>query len=59
MMVHRRLEIRIYPAAPAASGSDTRKPKSIRWFTPERLAGAAIPTLTRRIASAAGFLSRT
>jgi A/G-specific adenine glycosylase len=58
-MVHRRLDIRIYPAAPASSGSDTRNPRSIRWFTPERLAGAAIPTLTRRIAAAAGFLSRS
>jgi len=55
-MVHRRLEIRIYPAEPAPSGSDAPRAKSVRWFTPERLAGAAIPTLTRRIASAAGFL---
>ena len=58
-MVHRRLEIRIYSAVPGPAVSGTRNRKSIRWFTPERLAGAAIPTLTRRIADAAGFLSRT
>ena len=57
-MVHRRLEILIYPAEIAAAADAVRRPGSVRWFTPERLADAAIPTLTRRIASAAGFLPR-
>ncbi|HTR04759.1 MAG TPA: NUDIX domain-containing protein [Thermoanaerobaculia bacterium] len=57
-MVHRRLEIRVYPARPAPRGpkSSRRGPKSVRWFSARRLAVAAIPTLTRRVARAAGFL---
>lgn len=55
-MVHRRLEIRLYPAEPSKPGSVAAIPGSVRWFTRARLAEAAIPTLTRRIASAAGFL---
>jgi len=57
-IMNRRLDIRVYP-----SGLTSRKPKaeirnskSVRWFTPERLEKAAIPTLTRRVARAAGFL---
>jgi A/G-specific adenine glycosylase len=60
-IMNRRLDIRVYPAR-----DETRKPaaapgrtKSVRWFTPERLEAAAIPTLTRRVARAAGFLPRS
>jgi A/G-specific adenine glycosylase len=55
-MVHRRLEIRVYRGEVRDPKSELRHPKSARWFTPERLETAAIPTLTRRIARAAGVL---
>jgi A/G-specific adenine glycosylase len=56
-IVHRRLEIRVYhartrAAVPAPELDDS---SSHRWFTAARLETAAIPTLTRRIAKAAGF----
>jgi hypothetical protein len=38
--------------------SKIQNPKSGRWFRPEDFARAAIPTLTRKIAIAAGFLRR-
>ncbi len=55
-MVHRRLEIRVYRAEVPDPKSEIGHPKSVRWFPPERLENAAIPTLTRRIARAAGVL---
>ncbi|MGE5412655.1 MAG: A/G-specific adenine glycosylase [Syntrophomonadaceae bacterium] len=55
-MVHRRLEISVYRTEVRKPKSEVRHPKSVRWFTPERLERAAIPTLTRRIARAAGVL---
>jgi len=63
-IMNRRLEIRVYAARENGDAkSETRNPKpaargraSVRWFTPERLEAAAIPTLTRRVAIAAGFL---
>jgi adenine-specific DNA glycosylase len=56
-IVHRRLEIRVYSARVRTGNkkSEIRNPKSVRWFTAARLSTAAIPTLTRRIAAAAGF----
>jgi A/G-specific adenine glycosylase len=56
-IVHRRLEIRVYPARVGKCGPKpkARSTGSLRWFTPSRLGTAAIPTLTRRIAAAAGF----
>jgi A/G-specific adenine glycosylase len=54
-IVNRRLEIAIY----ATSGSPKAKVQgSWRWFRPEDLERAAIPTLTRKIARASGFLRR-
>jgi A/G-specific adenine glycosylase len=57
-MVHRRLEIAIYRAAPAPSGepASPRASPDVRWLTPAQLAAAAIPTLTRKIAAAASVL---
>jgi len=55
-IVHRRLEIAIYRALPPNPKSEFRNPKSVRWLTSGQLQTAAIPTLTRRIAVAAGFL---
>ena len=63
-IMQRRLDIRVYHARNTGpAGSRTRSPErecgrrgSVRWFTPERLEAAAIPTLTRRVARAAGFL---
>jgi len=57
-MVHRRLEIRVYRAEVRDPESEVRGPATTRWFSPARLESAAIPTLTRRIADAAGFLAR-
>jgi A/G-specific adenine glycosylase len=54
-MVHRRLEILVYRASARARNADVRGSESVRWFTAARLETAAIPTLTRRIAEAAGF----
>jgi A/G-specific adenine glycosylase len=55
-VLNRRLRIRIYRGrirrAPLNSGA-------FRWFTPQALARAAIPTLTRKIGAAVGFLPTT
>ncbi len=51
-IVNRHLEIAVYPAARAARATSA----PVRWLTPRALASAPIPTLTRRIALAAGFL---
>ncbi|HEY1251543.1 MAG TPA: NUDIX domain-containing protein [Thermoanaerobaculia bacterium] len=57
-VVNKRLEIAVYPAAPSPSPrSKIQNPKSARWLTARQLRGAAIPTLTRKIALASGFLS--
>jgi adenine-specific DNA glycosylase len=42
----------------ASATSAKADPKSVRWFRPEDLSRAAVPTLTRKIAIAAGFLRR-
>lgn len=55
-MVHRRLEIRVYEADARDPKPEIRNGRAQRWFTPARLASAAIPTLTRRVARAVGFL---
>ncbi len=59
-IMNRRLEIHVYAARaegrPPRLTAETAKPASLRWFTPARLEAAAIPTLTRRIAAAAGLL---
>ena len=51
-IVHRRLDIAVYPA----ERSVVAALEGVRWLTPRALAAAPIPTLTRRIAMAAGFL---
>jgi A/G-specific adenine glycosylase len=56
-IMNRRLDIRVYPARDVGHPkSKIRSAKSARWFTPRGLDAAAIPTLTRRVARAAGFL---
>ena len=63
-VVNRRLAIVIYAAGKSlksgarALQKSLQSPKSTRWFRPEDFARAAIPTLTRKIAVAAGFLRR-
>ncbi|MBC8646380.1 MAG: A/G-specific adenine glycosylase [Thermoanaerobaculia bacterium] len=57
-VVNRRLAIRVFPGRihPArASGLVSRS--GYRWFGPRELSRAAIPTLTRKIGRAAGFLA--
>ncbi|HEY3203419.1 MAG TPA: NUDIX domain-containing protein [Thermoanaerobaculia bacterium] len=56
-IVHRRLEVSVYRAAPRNPKSKFENTESVRWFTASRLRSAAIPTLTRKIAIASGFLS--
>jgi adenine-specific DNA glycosylase len=52
-VVHRRLAVEVF----RASGVPRLSPKAAaRWFAPRELERAAIPTLTRKIARAAGFL---
>jgi A/G-specific adenine glycosylase len=56
-IMNRRLDIRVYAARERAGAkAEIGNPKPVRWFTPDRLEAAAIPTLTRRVARAAGFL---
>ncbi len=55
-IVHRRLEIAVYRASRITNSAP--RGEAVRWLTPGQLAAAAIPTLTRRIAAAAGFPSR-
>jgi A/G-specific adenine glycosylase len=67
-VVNRQLTIDVYRAAPnpkrvrrsaqREGGSKIQDLKSSRWFRPQDLARAAVPTLTRKIAIAAGFLRR-
>ena len=52
-IVNRRLDIRVYRAYLA--GSERRDSGSARWFSPGAFDGGAVPTLTRKIARAAGF----
>ena len=56
-VVNRRLMIAVYPAVRKSQFAtpDSHIPRA-RWFRPEDFARAAIPTLTRKIAIAAGFL---
>ncbi len=56
-IVHRMLDIRAYRAEPVSRPQARHAPES-RWLTPGALDRAAIPTLTRRIASAAGIRPR-
>jgi A/G-specific adenine glycosylase len=57
-VVNRRLAIEVFPAFPNPK-SKIQNPKSpdFRWFTARELARAAIPTLTRKVGQAAGFLA--
>ncbi len=60
-IVHRLLEIRAYRAVPARGRgpeAESRSARDVRWLASSALARAAIPTLTRRIAAAAGWLPR-
>lgn len=57
-MVNRRLDVRVYRATLAAAEPERRNPRSARWFSPAALESGAVPTLTRKIASAAGFPER-
>jgi len=56
-IMRRRLDIEIVDAVPFASGRwDAPRALGAKWFLPRELAAAAIPTLTRKIARAGGFL---
>ena len=54
-IVNRRLDIRVYLADPAGAAPAGRNAGPARWFSPAALDGGAVPTLTRKIARAAGF----
>ena len=56
-VVNRRLAIRVFPGRLHPSRSPRLvSPPGYRWFGPRELSRAAIPTLTRKIGRAAGFL---
>jgi len=55
-MVNRQFWIRIYPAGVSRSTVRRKPSEGVRWFRPSELARAAVPTLTRKAAAAAGFL---
>jgi A/G-specific adenine glycosylase len=54
-VVNRRLEIEVFRASGPVRRPSAEGPAE-RWFSSRALARAAIPTLTRKIAQAAGFL---
>jgi A/G-specific adenine glycosylase len=54
-VVNRRIVVEVFPAFRDPK-SGIQNPRSERWFTPAGLERAAIPTLTRKVARAAGFL---
>ena len=56
-VVNRKIRIEVF-AGQARPGSGTPDPgRSMRWLLPQELSRAAIPTLTRKIARAVGFLN--
>jgi A/G-specific adenine glycosylase len=56
-VVNRRLTIEVFPASLNRHPSIVNlQSRDSRWFTARELARAAIPTLTRKVAQAAGFL---
>ena len=57
-MVNRRFSIHIYTAGASRRAAEVAAAERLGWFRPSDLARAAIPTLTRKIAAAAGFLTR-
>jgi A/G-specific adenine glycosylase len=58
-MVNRRFSIRVYTAGGARPGVRERgRSERLRWFRPSDLERAAVPTLTRKVAAASGFLPR-
>ena len=52
-VVNRRIEITVFRARVRKASERPAGPRA-RWFRPADLAGAAIPTLTRKVAAAAG-----
>ena len=54
-IVNRRLDIRVYRANSTGAAPARRNSASARWFSPAALEAGAVPTLTRKIAHAAGF----
>jgi A/G-specific adenine glycosylase len=58
-MVNRRFSIRVYAARPSRPAVAHREhSERLGWFRPSDLDRAAVPTLTRKVAAAAGFLRR-
>ena len=57
-MVNRQFRIRVYPAGVSRSTVRRRPVTRLGWFRPSDLERAAVPTLTRKVAAAAGFLPR-
>ncbi|MFN2386402.1 MAG: NUDIX domain-containing protein, partial [Thermoanaerobaculia bacterium] len=57
-VVNRRLAIRVFPASVhPAQATRLARQWGYRWFAPRELTRSAIPTLTRKIGQAAGFLA--
>ena len=54
-IVNRRLDVRVYRANATGAAPARRNSGSARWFSPAALEAGAVPTLTRKIARAAGF----
>jgi A/G-specific adenine glycosylase len=55
-IMRRRYVIAVYAAAPPRGGRPRPASRAARWFTPAEMERGAVPTLTRKIARAAGFL---
>jgi A/G-specific adenine glycosylase len=56
-VVNRRLTIEVFSASPGRHSSIGSSPSlPVRWFSARELSRAAIPTLTRKVGRAAGFL---
>jgi A/G-specific adenine glycosylase len=55
-IMNRDLRIAVYPASPNPRARIQDPKAGVRWLAPKQLDRAAIPTLTRKIALASGFL---
>ncbi len=56
MIMNRDLRIAVYPAVAGPDPGSRTRDAGAKWLTPRQLGRAAIPTLTRKIALASGFL---
>ncbi|HSS44121.1 MAG TPA: NUDIX domain-containing protein, partial [Thermoanaerobaculia bacterium] len=55
-VVNRQIRVEVFPGEPNPGSRSPNLGPAVRWMRPAELSRAAIPTLTRKIARAVGFL---